>query len=193
MKGRDARRQALVEQMADHVLSVGLPGASLRPLAAACGTSDRMLLYYFADKNELLSATLGAVAARLTQLLDAALPGVAPYAVLLPRICRLMAAAPMKPYLQLWLELAALASRQQEPYLTIAGQLGDGFLAWTAARLEVSREADRLPTASLLLATVEGTVVLRAIGRETMVAAALGQLPDEEPNPARPRRPRKSR
>ena len=193
MKGRDTRRQALVEQMADHLLSAGLPGSSLRPLAAACGTSDRMLLYYFTDKNELLAATLGTVAARLTRLLEVALPGQAPYAVLLPRICGLMAAPTMKPYLQIWLELAALASRGQQPYLTISGQLADGFLAWTAARLEVAAEADRLPTASLLLATVEGTVILRAIGRENIVQAAVGRESDKSPSPAPAPPRRKSR
>jgi len=45
MSVRTDRRQAALERMADHLLREGMTGASLRPLAAAAGTSDRMLLY----------------------------------------------------------------------------------------------------------------------------------------------------
>ena len=60
----DERRSVIVDRLADHVLAHGLVSASLRPLAKAAGTSDRMLLYYFADKSELLAATLQRIAER---------------------------------------------------------------------------------------------------------------------------------
>jgi AcrR family transcriptional regulator len=173
MKGRDAQRQAVTERLADHILEAGLQGASLRPMAAACGTSDRMLLYYFADKNELLTVTVGVIAQRLLVLLNDAFSGVQPYDVLLPRICELMNGAALKPYMRIWLELAALAAGGEEPFRTIAGQLCDGFLSWTTARLKVSREEDRAPKAALLLATVEGLILLKAIGRGNIVRDAL--------------------
>jgi AcrR family transcriptional regulator len=52
------RRQQLLEQATDYVLEHGLIGLSLRPLAAEIGTSDRMLLYHFADKDDLVAAVL---------------------------------------------------------------------------------------------------------------------------------------
>jgi AcrR family transcriptional regulator len=52
------RRAALAEAATDHVLEHGLLGLSLRPLAAALGTSDRMLLYHFADKDDLVATVL---------------------------------------------------------------------------------------------------------------------------------------
>ena len=52
----DSRRTEIVERLADHVLAHGLSASSLRPLAKAAGTSDRMLLYYFADKSEMMTA-----------------------------------------------------------------------------------------------------------------------------------------
>ena len=76
MTDRDTRRKAVLLRMADHLLATGLRGASLRPLAAAAGTSDRMLLYYFADKDELLAATLAEVAGRMLPLLEAAIDPV---------------------------------------------------------------------------------------------------------------------
>jgi AcrR family transcriptional regulator len=48
----------LLAAMAAHVRLMGLAGASLRPLAKAAGTSDRMLIYHFGTKAALLTALL---------------------------------------------------------------------------------------------------------------------------------------
>lgn len=53
------RRDDLAQQATDYVLEEGLIGLSLRPLAAAIGTSDRMLNYHFGSKDELVASVLG--------------------------------------------------------------------------------------------------------------------------------------
>jgi AcrR family transcriptional regulator len=50
------RRDELLESAADYVLQHGLIGMSLRPLAAALGTSDRMLLYHFTSRDQLVTS-----------------------------------------------------------------------------------------------------------------------------------------
>jgi len=52
------RRDELAEAAADYVLEHGIIDLSLRPLAAAIGTSDRMLLYHFRDKDDLVATVL---------------------------------------------------------------------------------------------------------------------------------------
>ena len=52
------RREELARLATDYALAHGLIGLSLRPLAAALGTSDRMLLYHFADKDDLVATVL---------------------------------------------------------------------------------------------------------------------------------------
>jgi AcrR family transcriptional regulator len=52
------RRLVLAEAATDYVLEHGLLDLSLRPLAAALGTSDRMLLYHFGDKLSLVATIL---------------------------------------------------------------------------------------------------------------------------------------
>ena len=52
------KRDELAEAATDYVLEHGLIGLSLRPLAAALGTSDRMLIYHFGSKDELIAAVL---------------------------------------------------------------------------------------------------------------------------------------
>jgi AcrR family transcriptional regulator len=172
---REQRREAAVERMADHLLDKGMAGASLRPLAAAAGTSDRMLLYYFADKDELLAVTLERIAGRLRSALDAALPvGVRlPYAALLNALWSAVGSPGLAPYMRLWLELAAGAARGREPERTVAGAILEGFVTWVRDHLDADRQAggDR---AALLLATLEGLLLLDAAGRRDLAEAARG-------------------
>lgn len=167
MSVRETRRQATLERMADHLLREGLGGASLRVLAAAAGTSDRMLLYYFSDKDELLAATLGHLAERFADLLNQAGAGIGaqPFPALLALLWAAVRGTELRPYVRLWLELAASAARGEEPHRTIAGDVADRFLAWAGERLQVTREVDRAPMAALLLATVDGFALLDAVGR----------------------------
>jgi AcrR family transcriptional regulator len=177
-RGGEARREEVLERLADHLLAEGLAGASLRPLAAAAGTSDRMLLYYFADKDDLLSQALGRVAERFARLLEAGLePGAPalPYPDLLAGVWTAVRGAELQRYMRLWLDLAARAAYGHEPYRGIAGRIADGFLAWAAARLAVEREEERAPLAALLLATVDGAMLLDAAGRGPLADAAIAR------------------
>ena len=170
MPSRAESRTAAIERMADHLLREGLASATLRPLAAAAGTSDRMLLYYFADREELLAATLEAVAARLTGTLNDALPADVRLdaAALLATVWVTVGTETARPYMRLWLELAAVAGRHREPETRIAQAIMDGFVAWVSAHLD-----DPDPTAAaLLLARLEGMLFLDAVGRRDLADLA---------------------
>jgi AcrR family transcriptional regulator len=174
MNVRNDRREAAIERMADHVLAEGLAAATLRPLAAAAGTSDRMLLYYFADKDELLTATLARIATRMTVQLDGAVPVAPrrPFAVLLQEVWTAMASDSLRSFMPLWLDLAAGAARGLQPHLDIAGEIADGFLAWVTVRLEPEDD----PPAPLFLASIEGMYLLTAIGRGDLAHSTAAEL-----------------
>jgi AcrR family transcriptional regulator len=57
-------RDRLLAQAVDHVAAHGVGDLSLRGLAAALGTSHRMLLYHFGSREGLLVAVVEAVEAR---------------------------------------------------------------------------------------------------------------------------------
>src|ERR1700679_4323676 len=136
MNVRSDRRQAAIDRMADHILLEGLGAATLRPLAAAAGTSDRMLLYYFADKDELLTATLARIATRMVAQLDAAIPAEPrrSFPVLMEQVLVVMASESLRLFMPLWLALAAGAARGLQPHRDVAGEIADGFLAWVTVR-----------------------------------------------------------
>ncbi len=52
------RREELLERAYAYVLAHGLSGMSLRPLAAAVGSSPRVLLFLFGSKDDLVRALL---------------------------------------------------------------------------------------------------------------------------------------
>lgn len=167
----DERRAGLVDALADHLLAEGLAGASLRPLARAAGVSDRMLLYYFADKDAVLAAALGRVAERMTALLDArAAPEPQPFEALLASLHAVLLAEEFWPYMALWLDLASAAARGEPQARALGEAIGRGFLAWGGAQL-ASDQPER--DAARLLAMVEGMVLLRALGLSDVAERAL--------------------
>ena len=65
-------RDRLLAAAVDHALDAGIADLSLRELAAAIGTSHRMLLYHFGSREGLLVAVANAVEDReLASALDA--------------------------------------------------------------------------------------------------------------------------
>lgn len=172
-EGRAARRAALVEPIADHLLAHGLMGSGLRSLAQAAGTSDRMLLYYFRDKEDLLDAALGVVAARLTAELAAATRGPLPFDALLPAMAHALLADRMWPYMRLWLEMASLAAGGDPMCRRLGEALGRGFLAWGESQLSPADPATRAGEAARLFAIMEGLVLLKSLGLDDVVAQAI--------------------
>lgn len=168
------RREQLIERLACHLLDHGLANASLRPMAAAVGTSDRMLLYYFGTREALLAAVLGQVAAQMASLLEAAVPPQPlPYPILLRRLRPALGAPALGRYMQLWLEIAARAARDEAPYSAIGATIGRSFLSWAEARLSVDDAADGRGLAALLLATLDGLALLDSVGMRADADAAL--------------------
>ncbi len=109
------RREEWTRAATDYVLERGLIGLSLRPLAAALGTSDRMLLYHFGTKDDL-------IAALLRESNDRAVAGIqalAPSSGLRTAVHDLWSAVnspSIEPCARLYVEAAALGLLGREPY-----------------------------------------------------------------------------
>jgi AcrR family transcriptional regulator len=116
--GASGPRRQWADAATDYVLEHGLIGLSLRPLAAALGTSDRMLIYRFGSKDSLVAEVLRTSNARATAYV-AGLPGSSD-----PRAAvRDLWAAVSHPVVdgchRLYVEAAALRLFGQEPYASI--------------------------------------------------------------------------
>ena len=155
-----AKKQLVVERIANHLLSEGLNKTGLRLLAQVAGTSDRMLIYYFGSKEALLNEVLGAIAANVTVELDEML-GIQtrPAHELLAQLTSLTSTDAFKPAVQLWFELVGLAARGQEPYLSNARILANNWIAWIADHLDDPSKHDP----GDLYAHLEGRLMLKML------------------------------
>lgn len=173
MVASDTRRAEIIERLADHVLTHGLSASSLRPLAKAAGTSDRMLLYYFADKAEMMTSTLGLIAMRMTMMMEARKASEPlPVEQLQPLLLKAMLDGEMWPYMRVWLEIASLSAKGDPFYREVGEQLGRGFLTWGAMQIAAPDEQQRQRDAARLLVMAEGIVVLKSIGLDGEAKAA---------------------
>ena len=166
----EARRAVIIDRLADHVLQHGLIAASLRPLAKAAATSDRMLLYYFTDKAEIIGATLQRIAERMTLILAArSAQTPLPLEQLTSQLTAMVLEEQFWPYMCVWLELASRAGRGDPLYVPIASAIGAGFLAWGEGQLDSVNPDARSREAATLLIRVEGAVMVKAIGMRATV------------------------
>lgn len=104
-----SRQVELLEAAYRYALTHGLADLSLRPLAAAIGSSPRVLLYLFGSKDGLIRALLARARteeiALLAGLLDGApRAGDARLVAVAERLWGWLAAAEHRPLLVLWLE-----------------------------------------------------------------------------------------
>jgi len=171
-----------LSRMADHVLAHGLAGATLRPLARAAGTSDRMLIYRFGSKEGVISALLDHLAGRFTLFLDTADIGrPASTAELIRELLALMLHPDAQPFLRVWLDTVSGAARDTPAFRATAARILLHFRGWIAAHLP-QPDPDPEATAAYCLALLEGCVVLSAAGEPgaKLVDQALAALRQPE-------------
>lgn len=141
-----SRREDLLDQVADHVLAAGLIGFTLRPVAAAVGTSDRMLIYHFGSRDALVAEVVAATTERAV----AAVAALPPAAGVRSGVNGLWAAyqtEPLRSCLDVYCQAAATGLIGREPYLSTvrasnerwAAALRDHLVACGAPPARVAR------------------------------------------------------
>lgn len=178
------RRQQLVADATDYVVEHGLSELSLRPLAAALGTSHKTLLYHFGSKEQLFAAILRE--ARNRERLRAVARPVAdgdaiPFVDLLSATWKYLSGPSEDAFWRFYFEIHALGLRDPERY---DEGLRDGVYDWLAmieafltAEGHEPEQATRLAT--LILGTFRGLQLdLLTTGDRERVDAAMQGLVD---------------
>ncbi|WP_394620866.1 TetR/AcrR family transcriptional regulator [Lentzea sp. JNUCC 0626] len=168
-----ARETELLEAAYRYVLTHGLADVSLRPLAAAIGSSTRVLLYLFDSKDGLVRALLARARADELALLD----GIGTGPGVVERLWEWLSAPAHRPLLTLWLE--AYARSLVEPDGPWAGfaraTVQDWLEVLRAAQPEDVRDtAEGLAARTRELALLRGALLdLLATGEAERVLSAV--------------------
>lgn len=128
----ESHREELLERVTDHVLDHGLIGLSLRPVAAAVGTSDRMLIYHFGSRDALVSAVVARTTERAVREVEA-LAGAGTVRSGVNRLWAAYRTQPLSRCLDVYCQAAASGLIGREPYLSDARASNE---VWAAALRE---------------------------------------------------------
>jgi len=176
------RKDELLERAYRYALEHGLADLSLRPLAAAIGSSPRVLLFLFGSKDGLVSELLArARADELTFLGRATAGEPADLAAMVDATWQWLAAGQVRPLLTLWTEAYARSLAEPAgPWSGFAAQaVADWLAVLSAARpadpasdSDAAAQADR----TLALAVLRGCMLdLLATGDGDRVSAAVAR------------------
>ena len=171
------RRDELLERAYLYALEHGLADLSLRPLAAAIGSSPRVLLFLFGSKDGLIRALLDrARADELNFLAQARVVGQADLAAMVDVTWQWLAAEPVRPLLTLWAEAYARSLAEPAgPWSGFARQTVEDWLALLATA-QPGRSGGPGTTAepTLALAVLRGALLdLLATGNTDRVTTAI--------------------
>lgn len=167
------RREELLERAYRYALEHGVADLSLRPLAAAIGSSPRVLLFLFGSKDGLVQALLARARRDELELLELARPagaGERDLAGTAAELWEWLAAEEHRGLLKLWVEgyARSLIEAQGGPW---AGFARATVVDWLEVLGEVTEDsAER----TLILAVLRGALLdLLATGDLERVGAAV--------------------
>jgi AcrR family transcriptional regulator len=171
------RKEELLEELIDYLVKHGVADVSLRPMAAAVGTSARLLIFHFGSKEQLLTEVLELMQARLQRSLGDLLalePGAERDAPL-----RLFWDWALKDanfvQLRLLYQLQVLALHDQKTY---GKYLKKNSLTWLDAVQAVLKPSQRSPLlATLIVAVFDGLFIeVMSSGDRRRASAAIDEF-----------------
>jgi AcrR family transcriptional regulator len=121
-----SRRQQLLDALVEEFAAAGIGDRSLREVAAAVGTSHRMLLHHFASRDELLLAIVEEVEQRqMAVLSDLPVEPAGSFAAMWEMLCR----PELRPFERLFFECYSRGVQGEEPFARMVPGAVDTWLA----------------------------------------------------------------
>jgi AcrR family transcriptional regulator len=162
------RRAELAEGALAYVLANGLIRLSLRPLAASLGTSDRMLIYHFGGKDELVAEVLALANRKLVESVRPADPPPRGVADLVRYAWRVVNAADAEGMVRLYLELCVLSVGEPRRWSAAHRRLREPWLQLLRSGLtELGVPPARVPAlADLILDAIDGLLLDRLVSQD---------------------------
>jgi AcrR family transcriptional regulator len=183
-------RDALLGRIIDDVAANGLGDRSLRDLAAAVGTSHRLLLYHFSSRSGLVAAIVEQVEATQRASFAALVTRTGSSAALIRALWKQVSADDSLPFVRLFFELSRYVDSDVGTVALTAPWLADTKVM--TRRLGVAFDAVQV---RLGIAVVRGLLLDVLAGERRQATAALERFiattwPDDElrPSPVRVKR-----
>jgi AcrR family transcriptional regulator len=181
-----SRKAQLRSAAVDYLVEHGVADLSLRPMAAAIGTSARLLIFHFKSKERLLLEVLGEVQARLQALFVSVVvtaPGRSPP---IKQFWRWATRPQNLPYLRLLYEVQIIAIQNPKVFGRYLGQAATEWLGLAEGALTASIRSKVMATLCIavfdglfleLLTTGDRVRTTRALDRFIAIVQTASRLP----------------
>jgi AcrR family transcriptional regulator len=141
----------------------GLSQLSFGRVGKQLGISDRIVVYYFPSKDDLIGEVLGALGSELQATLATTLvTSVADHGELVRAAWPVLTRPEADPVFALFFEAAGLAAAGREPFRSLVPRLVEAWIAWAAAFIR-GTHARRRSEAEAAIALLDGLLLLRQL------------------------------
>lgn len=160
--GHKHSREDMVAAVATVALRDGIAKLTYRNIAEELGISDRMVVYYFPTKEDIVMAAAVTLSAQMQVVLEQAFGNERQTPdVLLERAWPALKKKRADRTFQVFLELVGLSAAKIEPFDRITRVILDGWADWLAERIDAPIRDDRRRLALGVIARVDGLLLIR--------------------------------
>jgi AcrR family transcriptional regulator len=157
-------RSELVAAAVEAAAEDGLSQLTFGRLAKRLGISDRMIVYYFPSKDDLITEVVVALGAELQELLAAAFgKDRMPVNQLALRAWPILTTRAADRVFAVYFELTGLAAAGIEPFASMAPTAIESWVDWILPYVEGSTKDIRYRRALGLVAQLDGVLLLRQL------------------------------
>ena len=156
-------KEEILTAALDAALDGGLSQLTFGSLALRLGISDRMVVYYFPSKDDLIHEVLVSMGLHLQETLAEAITQPAPdHLALVAGAWPVLARPAADPIFALFFEAMGLAASGRNPYTGLMPGLVDAWVEWLA-QCFVGTARRRRSQAEAALALLDGLLLLRQL------------------------------
>jgi AcrR family transcriptional regulator len=170
--GHKHSKAEILDGAVDAAFEDGLSQLTFGRVAKRLGISDRIVVYYFPSKDELIGEVLLAMGLQLQATLAPAFTvPAADHTSLLRTAWPILARPDADPVFALFFEAGGLAATGREPFATLVPPLVEAWIEWAAAFISGTK-AKRRAEAEAAIAVLDGLLLIRQIGGPEMADRA---------------------
>jgi AcrR family transcriptional regulator len=161
--GHKHTKAEILEGAVAEAFAEGLSRLTFGRVAKRLGISDRIVVYYFPTKDDLIAEVLVALGVELQATLAPAFTvPCADHVELLQRAWPVLARPEADPVFALFFEAGGLAATGRQPFGSLVPQLVEAWIEWAAAFIGGPRPRRRAE-AEAAIATLDGLLLLRQL------------------------------
>ncbi len=170
MEKFNKKKIEISNKLAHCIIENGMKNSSLRQLASAIGTSDRMLLHYYQNKEELMNDVFYIISNKLINILSKKIKRRLSLPEFIVYLYNEMNDKEMSKFMRVSMELMTYGINGDEDYYKkISKRQIDIFVEWIKNSIDVKENENIIELSSFVLILIDGMLLLNSVGEEAKV------------------------